>query len=283
MGEKAKRSFCLPSTCILFKGNNDLDVWKGALDPYAKTGTTVLVKVHSLVHATRLFTGCNLPGEFMNETCPVDLAIYSHRDLTPQVASLKRMGWGQAINERLVMEDTFEFCRKTKNHYSRKKPFLTDEEWSDPLTWQTQALALAKCHEEWLSAAGSKLILDNRMEGTLTGTVQDRIALAERIVAEIQAIDEQNPTLKPFSLMDPDAAVAEADALRPLSCRSWQAVNPLTHFHRGHVVMSNTSGQTSAPKNDEQVKRDQDAYFHGKATLEAHPYVKQWRKSRGYI
>lgn len=218
---------------------DNYNVWNGALDAYNQTGTTVLVKVHSLAHATRVFTGCDDDGEIGARSCPVDLVVLAHSNVGTQVASLRRMGWAKQLWPS-ELEDGFEFCRKRRDpSMDVAKPSLLYEEWKNTETWLTQAKALVMCHVEWLKAVGSnKLLAHVKMEGTLDGNVAARVALAQQIIKKICDYTHCSR----LNRMSAEAAVEEADLLRPLWCSSWQAVNPITHYHRGHLSSSISDG-----------------------------------------
>eukprot|EP00581_Thalassiosira_minuscula_P000580 CAMPEP_0183748884 /NCGR_PEP_ID=MMETSP0737-20130205/68003_1 /TAXON_ID=385413 /ORGANISM="Thalassiosira miniscula, Strain CCMP1093" /LENGTH=350 /DNA_ID=CAMNT_0025984627 /DNA_START=171 /DNA_END=1223 /DNA_ORIENTATION=+ len=260
---------------------NDIDaMWKGALDSYLHTGTTVLVKVHSLSYSTRLFTGCNGPDAFASSDCPVDLVLYSTRDLCSQLASIRRMGWGAVLERKKrkeILSDPTEFCRNQKNSKQKKGVYLSDEDWQDENTWVDQALGRAACNEEWIKAVGTdKLLANVPMEGGVG------IDLVKRIVRRIQDAggDEALTSNKHIFQMDAEMALAEANALRPLACSSHIAVNPITHFHRGHVVTSRPSDSVGASEEGnknkvDQMEKDEEDKLRGCAAIKASPELRQ--------
>jgi len=231
----------------------------GFLDAYKSTGTTVLVKVHTLAHATRLFTGCDGPRDFQSGLCPVDLVFLTHRELGPQVNSLRRMGFGRQHYLR-QLSNPREYCRSLR----APTPRLVDKDWESLETWKTQARAFAMCHLEFISAAGKKLALDMGMEKSLASGFEERVNLADAIIQSI-------PSHHEHATMDSFAAVKEADALRPLDCASWQAVNPITHFHRGHVAPNTTDN-----KEDEMMRS------RGYEAIQNDLYLAKWRRAHGY-
>eukprot|EP00562_Extubocellulus_spinifer_P003961 CAMPEP_0178527444 /NCGR_PEP_ID=MMETSP0696-20121128/31268_1 /TAXON_ID=265572 /ORGANISM="Extubocellulus spinifer, Strain CCMP396" /LENGTH=378 /DNA_ID=CAMNT_0020159023 /DNA_START=78 /DNA_END=1211 /DNA_ORIENTATION=- len=232
----------------------------GLLDAYNSTGTTVLVKVHTLAHATRLFTGCDGPRDFQSGHCPVDLIFLTHRDLGPQVNSLRRMGWGRQQSFYLKpiiasKNNPHQYCRAIRP----TSPLLVDTDWESPETWATQAQAIAMCHLEFVLAAGKKLALDMAMEKSLKSGFKARVNLADDIIRSITSKKHEQAGI------DLLAAVTEADALRPLDCASWQAVNPITHFHRGHVA------QNASDNGEDEMTRTR-----GYAAIERDPYLAKW-------
>ncbi|CAB9507609.1 expressed unknown protein [Seminavis robusta] len=260
----------------------DIDKWQGALDAYKSTGTTVLVKVHGLSHAIRLFSGCNSiqNGELMNPGCPVDAVFSTHRDVGPQLASIKRMAWARRMKWS-DLDNVQEFCRKTGHHKAtRERPRLVAADWKGSAatmdkSWRLQSHAIVKCHQEWHTAAGSKLVLDAPMESLTTH--EGRLKLAEQIIQQIGKLD---PDGSISTNMDAAKAVEEADQLRSLACSSWQAVNPITHFHRGHVLIDNSSMDTAdaAAAANEEKELQKQAF----SLLEADPLIQKWRKEFGY-
>lgn len=250
-----------PPTSPVFEHKEDnLDQWKGSLEAYRHSGTTLLVKVHSLAHAIRLFDGCDHPHtELQDPNCPVDFIISTHRDLGPQLASIRRMGWARRVYERDVNHDPAAFCRQQRS----PTPRLTRSDWEHPTTWTIQGRAIVVCNSEWHKAAGSKLALEVGME-TLQKGYDTRVELARNIVKELERRDGRS-----VGRMDAPAAVQEADLLRPLSCQSWQAVHPITHFHRGHVQGN-------------QTMEDQEVIVQAHEALEKDPYIQTWRHSMGY-
>lgn len=148
-------------------------------------------------------------------------------------------------------------------------------------TWILQGQAIVACHREWQRAAGAKVGVAIPMENLRRET--SRIALAREIITQLERLggsgDSVGATAGRSSssrrtgrlLMDAVAAVHEADRLRPLDEGSWQAVNPITHFHRGHVVENNASSSTSSPNQQqawEAVQQD--------------PTLQEWRHEVGY-
>jgi len=258
-----------------------LSRWNGTLDHYLQTGTTILVKCHSLAIARRLFSGCmnddsedGDSAEFMRRDCPVDLVVLSHRDLTTQTASTRRMGWGRRIDEDNIRPG---MCRgpDKKKEPPKPSPRLTDADWADPKTWELAARVESLCADEWENAAGSKAI-EVGMEGILTR--DDRIKSAIGIATAINSIHAKGgiPNYKD----DVQRAVSECDLLRPLSCSSAMAVNPLTHYHRGHI------SPWTNPEDEEGLKRQKqwqrDAAMGAKAIWEQ-PDLARWMKKRGYV
>ena len=264
-----------PSSPILDRtsaSSGDYNVWNGALDAYRNTGTTVLVKVHLLAHATRLFTGCDGPKDIAAKDCPIDLVILSHRDLCSQIASLRRMGWGTSINRGDVLSSPSEYCRKRKDPAIGAAPGLTNEEWSNAETWVTQAHAMAACHEQWLIAAGEKLAVDVPTGGA-------DIGLAEKLIKRIEETGGDDRLASGTFRTDAKSAIAEADALRPLACASHLAVNPITHLHRGHVVVNSTvDSSDGGSENEAQQHRDEDDRDRGCAAIDADPSLRDWQK-----
>ena len=255
-------------------------MWKGALDAYLHTGTTVLVKVHSLSYSTRLFTGCDGPDAFASPECPVDLVLYSTRDLCSQIASIRRMGWGHVLDRKEIVSDPTEFCRKKKNTKMKAGVYLTDEDWQNEDTWVTQALALAACNDEWIRAVGTEKLLANvPLEGGVG------LDLVERIVRRIKDAggDEDFEGGSIFQ-MNAEMALAEANALRPLACSSHIAVNPITHLHRGHVVSARSGGGGTGQNDgddekDGQMEADEEDKQRGCAAIDASPGLRKFVSS----
>ena len=220
-----------------------------------------MVKVHDLAHGIRLFSGCDVhPLEIKHQDCPVDAVFQTHRDLGPQTASNKRMAWLRKLYPS-DLDDPVEFCRKQKRHW-RLRPYLTDKDWTNMDTsWILQSKAIITCHREWYKAAGSKLVLDTSMENMTS--YEKRLDLANKIVEQLQRLDPDF-----VHDMDPVKAVEEADKLRPLGCSSWLAVNPNTHFHRGHVIVKNDRQDSNEFKAPDDMNKD--------------PIIQQWRKEFGY-
>ena len=228
----------------------------GLLDSMRATGTTLLIKVHALGHATSLFTGCD--KDFHSDSCLIDHVFLTHRDLAPQVNSLRRMNWAR----RKTKVSTTSFCFERD---SNKEPRLVEKDWESPETWRIQAKAIAVCHGAWKNTAGRKLALDIGME-SLVGDQDERIQLANDIIRKLD-----DPTTTTTTTMDAVAAVKEADALRPLDCASHLAVNPATHFHRGHVSATNSN-----EIQDESKRRGYDV-------IAADADLDRWRRAHGYV
>ena len=255
-------------------------MWSGALDPYLRAGTTVLVKVHGLAYSTRLFAGCDGPEAFAAPDCPVDLVLYSTRHLCSQIASIRRMGWGSVVDRREILSDPTEFCRKQKNAKTKKGADLSDEDWQKEDTWVDQALGIAACNKEWIEAVGTdKLLANVPMEG---GVGLDLVERLVRRIREAGGDDDLASVDNKIFRMNAETALAEANALRPLACSSHIAVNPITHLHRGHVVTSRSAGGVDdgdgdGEKND-QMERDEEDKQRGCAAIDASPELRKFVK-----
>ena len=251
-------------------------MWKGALHSYLHTGTTVLVKVHSLSYSLRLFTGCDGSDAFASPECPVDLVLYSTRDLCSQIASIRRMGWGNVLDRKEIVSDPTEFCRKQQNTKMKKGVYLTDEDWQNEDTWVAQALGLAACNDEWIKAVGTdKLLANVPMEGGVG------LDLVERIVRRIRdAGRDTDFGSSSIFQMNAEMALAEANALRPLACSSHIAVNPITHLHRGHVVTARSgggkAGEDGDVEKDDQKEMDEEDKQKGCAAIDASPDLRKF-------
>eukprot|EP00563_Minutocellus_polymorphus_P012010 CAMPEP_0181072756 /NCGR_PEP_ID=MMETSP1070-20121207/28729_1 /TAXON_ID=265543 /ORGANISM="Minutocellus polymorphus, Strain NH13" /LENGTH=409 /DNA_ID=CAMNT_0023153809 /DNA_START=53 /DNA_END=1282 /DNA_ORIENTATION=- len=272
-----------PVLDMALQQTNDVDaMWKGALDSYLHTGTTVLVKVHSLAYSTRLFTGCDGPDAFASPECPVDLVLYSTRELCAQIASIRRMGWGNVLDRQAVLDDPTEFCRKQKDAKTKKDSKLSDEDWAKGDVWVDQALALAACNKEWLKATGmDKLLANVPMEGGVGVDLVERIIRRIKDAGGDDDVDQQSPNS--IFKMDAEMALAEAKALRPLACSSHVAVNPITHYHRGHVVAGRSPTKKRGGDNEKEENRlesDEEDKQRGCAAIEASPDLRKLMPGR---
>jgi hypothetical protein len=130
-------------------------------------------------------------------------------------------------------------------------------------------------------ACGDKLAADLEFEEL--ATLEGRFSWAWQVANALGGLTAEHVS----------RAVAEADALKPLACASRLAVNPLTHFHRGHIAPKpqapkpQAAPKPAATKSDTMQARGEETRGERQARggfdgIERDAQLRQWLLQKGY-
>lgn len=229
------------------------------LEAYKSLGTSLLIKLH-LVQDWHTFVG--VQDLDPNIEAYADAVFTSHRDLRTAMRSVRNMGWGvKLVPEKFSDPD---FCRKRATDYKPPQS-LTKGEYKRTSAWVNMARAHIICRNVLLASAGSKLKMDIKTESVAHMDDAQTFNVVKEMGSHIPDYDYTDDEVH--------SVVREMKKLRPALCHSGygseMAVNPVTHFHRGHTTFRHSSVAESLDRMGMNAIAEDD---HCKKWLIAHGY-----------